>query len=144
MGDVKLTEKQKRFADEYLIDLNATKAAIRAGYSEKTANEQGNRLLVNVSVKDYIQHRMKDREKRTEITQDWVLNTLKEIAERCMEKVPVMEKDSNGNLVPSGQWKFDSAGANRAVELVGKHFKMFTDKTDVNISIDKKLEDFLK
>ena len=54
-----MTEKQKRFADEYLIDLNATQAAIRAGYSKKTAYSQGERLLKNVEVEKYIQERMK-------------------------------------------------------------------------------------
>jgi phage terminase small subunit len=73
---VKLTAKQKKFADEYLIDLNATQAAIRAGYSVKTANEQGARLLAKVSVQAYIQLRMKDRSRRTEITQDRVLQEL--------------------------------------------------------------------
>lgn len=55
-----LNEKQKRFAAEYLIDLNATQAAIRAGYSVKTANEQGSRLLVNVSIQEYISYRQNE------------------------------------------------------------------------------------
>jgi phage terminase small subunit len=68
-----LTDKQRRFVDEYLVDLNATQAAIRAGYSERTANEQGNRLLAKVSVAAAIQDAMKRREKRTQITADMVL-----------------------------------------------------------------------
>jgi len=68
-----LTDKQSRFIDEYLIDLNATQAAIRAGYSERTAQEQGARLLLNVMVVAEIKLRMKAREERTEITQDMVL-----------------------------------------------------------------------
>lgn len=76
----KLTEKQKRFCDEYLIDLNATQAAIRAGYSDKTATEQGARLLTNVKVQEYIQERKADRVERTEITQDMVLRELAAIA----------------------------------------------------------------
>jgi phage terminase small subunit len=69
------------FVKEYLIDLNATQAAIRAGYSEKTANEQGARLLANVSVSEAIQHGMNERSKRTEITADYVLNTIVETIE---------------------------------------------------------------
>lgn len=71
----KLTEKQQRFADEYLIDLNATQAYIRAGYKAKgnAAEVNANRLLRNAKVQSYIQERMKEREKRTEITQDMVL-----------------------------------------------------------------------
>ena len=57
----RLTAKQKRFCDEYLIDLNATQAAIRAGYSARTANEQGARLLANVSVQEYIARKMAER-----------------------------------------------------------------------------------
>jgi len=68
-----LTAKQKKFVLEYLVDLNATQAAIRAGYSPKTANEQGARLLTNVSVQEAIQKAMSKREQRTEITQDMVL-----------------------------------------------------------------------
>lgn len=68
-----LTAKQKKFVSEYLIDLNATQAAIRAGYSAKTANEQGARLLANVSIQEAIQKAMSKREQRTEITQDMVL-----------------------------------------------------------------------
>ena len=76
----KLTPKQKAFVSEYLIDLNATQAAIRAGYSPKTANEQGARLLANVSIAQTIQKAMQDREQRTEITQDRVLQEYARLA----------------------------------------------------------------
>lgn len=77
---VKLTPKQKAFVQEYLIDLNATQAAIRAGYSKKTADVQGVRLLGNVKVQDALNEAMKNREIRTEITQDKVLKELAKIA----------------------------------------------------------------
>ena len=71
----KLTAKQKRFCDEYLKDLNATQAAIRAGYSEKTANEQGARMLAKVSIQDYIQQFQKQIDqkniKTVEEVQEW-------------------------------------------------------------------------
>ena len=73
----KINPRRVLFAYEYLKDLNATQAAIRAGYSKKTANEQGARLLANVSVKQLVKKLKSQREKRTEITQDKVL---KEIA----------------------------------------------------------------
>lgn len=76
----KLTPKQKLFIKEYLIDLNATQAAIRAGYSEKTANEQGSRLLVNVNISSAIQKAMDDRCKRTDITADRVLQEIARIS----------------------------------------------------------------
>lgn len=70
------TPKQRRFVEEYLIDLNATQAAIRAGYSKKTANEQGSRLLANVSVAAAVVEAQRARMERTEITQDMVLREL--------------------------------------------------------------------
>ena len=76
----KLTAKQQRFCDEYLIDLNATQAAIRAGYKEKTAYSMGQRLLKNVEVQNQLQKRKLDRVERTEITQDMVLFELANIA----------------------------------------------------------------
>jgi len=82
-----LTPKQKRFVDEYLIDLNATQAAIRAKYSKKTAQEQGARLLSNVMVQAAVQRRMKDRESRTEITQDMVLKELARIGFSDIRKI---------------------------------------------------------
>lgn len=75
----KLTERQKRFVDEYVVDLNATQAAIRAGYSEKTAEQAASRLLSFVKIQNYIQERMKERQKRTEITQDMIIDELKKI-----------------------------------------------------------------
>ena len=68
-----LTQLQIRFVDEYLIDLNATQAAIRAGYKKDYADRMGYQLLENNRVKEQIVKRLKDREKRTEITQDMVL-----------------------------------------------------------------------
>ena len=75
-----LTEKQERFVEEYLVDLNATQAAIRANYSKKTAYSQGQRLLKNVEVQEAIQTAVKKRSERTEITQDMVLKELASVA----------------------------------------------------------------
>lgn len=76
----RLTDKQKCFVEEYLVDLNATQAAIRAGYSEKTAEQMGYQLLQKTSVQEAIQLSMAARSKRTEITQDRVLQELARIA----------------------------------------------------------------
>lgn len=79
----KLTEKQKRFCDEYLVDLNATRAYKKAYPSVKkdeTARANASRLLTKANIKEYIDKRIKDRQKRTEITQDKVLNELAAIA----------------------------------------------------------------
>lgn len=76
----RLTDKQKKFVEEYLIDLNATQAAIRAGYSEKNADKIGSELLGKTRVSEAIQSAMAKRSARTEITQDMVLNELAKIA----------------------------------------------------------------
>lgn len=76
---VKLTKKHELFAEEYLTDLNATQAAIRAGYSKKTANEQGARLLANVSIQKYIKEQLKIRQERNKITQDMIIDELRKL-----------------------------------------------------------------
>lgn len=104
-----LNAKQRRFVDEYLKDLNATQAAIRAGYSAKTANEQAARLLAKVSVQKFIAERMKAREKRTEITQDKVLAELAKIgfsdirkAVKWGEGIAVKDPDSGVVEIANG------------------------------------------
>ena len=77
---MKLTAKQEKFCNEYLIDLNATQAAIRAGYSEKTAMEQGYQLLHKTSVSGFIQERQKELQEETRITQKKVLEEYAKIA----------------------------------------------------------------
>jgi phage terminase small subunit len=89
-----LTKKQKRFCSEYLIDLNATQAAIRAGYSKNSANEQAARMLAKASVQEYVSALMKKREIRTEITQDMVLKEYAKLAFLDPRKF----YDDNGNL----------------------------------------------
>ena len=125
MSKPKLTAKQELFCKEYIVDLNAKQAAVRAGYSEKTAQMQGCRLLTNDKVQDKIQNLMTKRSKKVEISSDWVLNKLQSVAVRCMQEERVLVKG-----VPTGEFKFDSAGANRSLELIGKHLMLFTDKID--------------
>lgn len=101
----KLTERQQRFCDEYLIDLNATQAAIRAGYKEKYAHTNATKLLQNTTVQEYIQTKKAERSKRTEITQDFVLRELYEIATvKATDYARVVEKrataEVEGVLVP--------------------------------------------
>ncbi len=77
---MKLTAKQQKFCEEYLIDLNATQAAIRAGYSQKTANEQASRMLAKVNIQERIAEKQSEASDRTSITVDFVLNGIKDIA----------------------------------------------------------------
>lgn len=91
----RLNERQERFCNEYLIDLNATQAAIRAGYKEKTAYSMGQRLLKNVEVQNYIQERKQNRIERTEITQDMVLRELAIIAfSNAADYATIIEKQA--------------------------------------------------
>lgn len=106
-----LTLKQERFVQEYLVDLNATQAAIRAGYSAKTADRIGPELLGKTCVSEAIQKAIKKREKRTEVTQDYVIEKLKEIA----------EKDASDG--PESDLKYSSKI--KALELLGKHVGAF-------------------
>ena len=107
-GLAKLTNKQSRFVEEYLIDLNATQAAIRAGYSEKTARSQGQRLLTNVDIQERFKGQIEQRSERTEITADRVIQALADIA--------YTDEDIRlGDRI-------------RALELLGKHHALFSDK----------------
>ena len=98
-----LTARQERFVAEYLIDLNATQAAKRAGYSEKTANEQGSRLLANVKVAAAIAEAQAKRSKRTEITQDRVIAELAKLGFYDIRKAvrwgDAPERGEEGELV---------------------------------------------
>jgi len=124
----KLTPKQEMFVREYLKDMNATQAAIRAGYSKKTAFVIGNENLNKPYLKRAIIDANKERVARVALDADWVLTRLKLISDRCTQGEPVV--DNKGN--PTGEWKFDSAGANRATELIGKHLTMFTDRQEIS------------
>lgn len=90
-----LTAKQQRFCDEYLVDLNATQAAIRAGYSEKRAGEQAYQLLQKTPIQEYIQKRKQERVERTEITQDFVLKELMDMASvNATDYARIVEKNA--------------------------------------------------
>jgi len=131
-----LTPKQQMFVREYLVDLNATQAAIRAGYSPKTANEQSCRLLVNVKIANAIQKAMDDRARRVEVTADYVLESIVSTMERCKQVEPVFDRKGDPVLVetPDGEmaqaFVFNAAGVLKGAELLGKHLKMFTDKVE--------------
>lgn len=132
----KLTDKQAAFVREYLVDLNATQAAIRAGYSERTASRIGPQLIGKTCVREAIEKAQAKRARRVEVTQDYVLSNLVEVVERTMQRAPVMDRkgeqvtDEEGRAV----WTFDAKGANRALELLGKHLGIFTDKVKAEVS----------
>ena len=104
-----LTSKQACFTQEYLIDLNATQAAIRAGYSPKTAEVQGSRLLGNAKGREAVETGMKARSERTEITQDEVIQGLK--------KEATLEGEGSTHGARVSAWAH-----------LGRHLGMFNDK----------------
>ncbi|MFA6051549.1 MAG: terminase small subunit [Methylobacter sp.] len=108
-----LNERQLKFVDEYLIDLNAAKAAIRAGYSERSARSIGQENLTKPDIQKAIQERLEARSKRTEISQDRVLL---EIA-RLAFNDPRRAYDENGNLLPVKDWPDEVAAAIKSVKI---------------------------
>lgn len=121
-----LTDKQRRFVEEYMLDMNATQAAIRAGYSEQTANQQGPRLLVNVGIAAAIAERQQAVSNKLELSAEWVLEKLVENANRAMQAVAVT--DSEG--AQTGEYKYEGNVANRSLELLGKHLGMFKERVE--------------
>ena len=154
MAKRQLSEQRQRFVDEYLIDLNATQAAIRAGYSVKTANEQGSQNLAKLSIQQAIAEQMAERSKRTGINQDRVVLELAKIALvkmtdivdsqgriksdaspddlACIESVKYKESESDTGSSVERAVKL--ASKLKALELLGKHLGMWNDKLDVNIT----------
>lgn len=127
----KLTAQQELFCQEYIVDYNGTQAAIRAGYSEKTADVQAVRLLRNVKVLSRVRAIQKDRLEKLAVTQESVILKLLEIYDRCMQAKPVLEWDYNERkYVETGHYTFDSKGALSALEMIGKHLAMFTNKVE--------------
>lgn len=133
----KLTPQQELFCQEYRVDYNGTKAAIRAGYSEKTAAAQSARLLRNVNILTRVRAIQKERFEKLAVTQELVLLNLIEVYNRCMQAKPVTEWDYDEHkYVETGEYTFDSKGALRAMEMIGKHMAMFTNKVEADINTD--------
>jgi phage terminase small subunit len=166
-----LTAKQKIFADEYLIDLNATRA-YKVAYprvkKDETARANSSRMLTNANVAVYVEKRMKDREKRTEITQDMVLKELAKIGFADVTDFVTIENKGILRVVevkPTDEMPRDKMGAiagikegangieiklndkGKALELIGRHLGMFKDKLEVSGVLEteiSKLDDLVK
>jgi phage terminase small subunit len=135
-----LTPKQQRFVDEYLIDLNATAAYKRAGYRSagNAAEVNASHLLRNHKVSQAVKVALDKRSADLGIDAAYVLSIIKETAERCRQVRPVLDRvgkpvlvvAKNGKkLVP--EFAFDPTGVLKGAELLGKHLKMWTDKTEL-------------
>ena len=132
----KMTLKQQRFADEYIITGNATQAAIKAGYSKKTAKVIANENLTKPYIKKYIDERLAKLESEKIATQEEVLQYLTSVM-RGEKTEPLLVLDGEGTqkvieAVPSVQSR------TKAAELLGKRYGTFTDRVDINAQIESK------
>lgn len=113
-----LNPKQAVFIKEYLIDLNGAQAAIRAGYAPGSAHVTASRLISDANIAAAIQEAMDKRAEKTGITAEFVLEGIKRVTLRCEN--------------PIGDDKFEPGAALKGYELLGKHMKLFTEKTEVS------------
>ena len=137
-----LNAKHILFVNDYMISQNATESYQKVyGCTEDAARKAGSRLLTNVDIKSEIVRRQDEINKKVEedtgVSVKWVLENLKTVAERCMEPEPMMDKD--GQII---EYRFDSSGANKALETIGKHLGMFKEKVEITgtLSVEKLLE----
>ena len=152
----KLTEKQKRFVEEYLIDLNATQAAIRAGYSPNTARDIGCENLAKPNIRACIDKEIAERSKRTGINQDRVIRELARLAfvnandvidmEEAKLKDGATEDDTAAiasvkvKTIPTKEGEgiereIKLTDKLKALELLGKHLGMFKDKVEIDATV---------
>lgn len=127
-----LTPKQMRFCEEYMIDMNGTQAAIRAGYSERTANEQASQLLAKLNIQAEIQ-------RRTEAIHDSKVADAKEVMEYLTAVLRGEQRDQTLKSVGMGVQQITEVNVPardrlKAAELLGKRYALFTDKTDVTVA----------
>lgn len=145
-----LSERIKRFCQEYLIDLNATQSAIRAGYSKKTAKQQGSKLLTRLDVQDYIIKLKGQRLQRVQVSQDYVLEKLVEVAELNSQKQAIIIT-KEGDINPeTGQPTLDSHVVevhinsdmvHKSAKTIGDHLEMFKHVTKEAPEDDRAPED---
>lgn len=135
-----LNDKQRRFVDEYLVDLNATKAAERAGYSPKTAGSQGFDLLKKPEIQAAVSDRMQARARRTEITQDRVLQEIARIA--FFDPRNLFDKD--GQPLPIASLDSDTAAVLAGLDVVEEYLGTGEDRKFIGFTKKYKIADKLK
>lgn len=133
-----MTAKQQRFCDEYLIDLNATQAAIRAGYSEKYAHTNAAKLLQITTIKDFIDARMAEKQSELIADQDEVLRYLTSVMRgKSQSEVVVVEGIGDGCSEARAMQKApDEKERLKAAELLGKRYGIYTDKVEQQVDME--------
>lgn len=121
-----LTRKEEKFCLEYAVDYNGTKAAIRAGYAEKSAAKAACKLLKEARILDRVRRLQKEQAERLCLSSDLVVIRALELLDICLAAKPVMIWDyENHCWEKSGEYQIDSKGAAKALEILGKHLGMF-------------------
>ena len=138
VDDVKLTAKQQRFCEEYLIDLNGTQAAIRAGYSEKAARQIATENMAKPSIKSYIEKRMAEKEAALIADQNEVMKYLTSVLRGVSHsEVVVVEGCGDGvSMARTMQKAPDEKERLKAAELLGKAHMLFTDKVQQDVDME--------
>lgn len=134
----KMTAKQRRFCDEYLIDLNATQAAIRAGYSKKTARKIGQENLTKRDIRQYIDARMAEKESELIADQDEVLRYLTAVM-RGESRSNVVVVESLGDFMSEAREMEkapDEKERLKAAELLGKRYGLYTDRVEQDVDME--------
>lgn len=134
----KLTAKQQRFCDEYLIDLNATQAAIRAGYSKKTANRIGAENLSKPVIKQYIEERMAEKEAELIADQDEVLKYLTSVLRGESQSTEIVIEGVGEGCSEARTIQKEPSEKDRlkAAELLGKRYGIYTDKVEADVDME--------
>lgn len=137
MLSVELSERERRFCEEYIIDYNATHAAAASGSPVEHASQRGWEMLQRPEVQEYLRFLKGEQTTRTKITADYVLGTIVETLERCRQEIePYRDRKGNHVEVENKQgefakaYVFDAKNVLKAAELLGKHLALFTDVVD--------------
>lgn len=138
MANKDLSEKQKIFCEEYLIDLNATQAAIRAGYAEKYAHTNAPKLLNNPKIQEYISERMNARKSKLIADQDEVLEYLTKVLRgETQSEIVVVEGTGEGcSSARNFQKAPDEKERLKAAELLGKRYGLYTEKVEADVDTE--------
>lgn len=144
----RMTEKQKRFCEEYLIDLNATQAAIRAGYSERTAKETGCENLTKPNIQEYINKKLEEIQSDKTADAQEVMEYLTSVMRReknefivvtCKERVSDYDENGKKRIIDKEipevvEIPAKLSDANKAAELLGKRYRLFVDRVEADVN----------
>lgn len=121
-----MQENHKRFADRYFETLNASESAIYAGFTKDAARQSGYQLLQREDIQEYLSSLKAEYAEKAGISKQWIIERFKEISDRCVQEIEPVTVQG----IPTGEFKFDSSGANKATEMLGKIIGVFEKDND--------------